>query len=77
MGNARRRTQRTNSRAAARTAIARSSAAGVAVFEGEDTRAGRTIDWENEFKYVTTDLRHLLVVSIILFALLFVVGFFL
>lgn len=77
MGNARRRTQRTNNRAAARTAIARSSAASATTMDSEEVRMGRTIDWENEFKYVTTDLRHLLVVSIILFALLFTVGFFL
>jgi hypothetical protein len=45
--------------------------------DAEEARMGRTIDWENEFKYITTDLRQLLIVSIILFVLLFVVGFFL
>lgn len=74
MANARRRTQRAN-RSAARSTLARP--AGVAIIETEEARLGRTIDWQNEFKYIREDLRHLLVVTIILFVLLFAVGFFL
>jgi hypothetical protein len=74
MANTRRRTQRAN-RTAARTAIARQPGAAAATLESEDVRMGRTIDWQSENKYITTDLRQLLIVSIILFVLLFVVGF--
>jgi hypothetical protein len=76
MANTRRRTQRTT-RTATRSAAARSGGAGAAVMESEEARLGRQRDWQNEFKYISGDLRQLLIVSTILFVLLFVVGFFL
>jgi hypothetical protein len=77
MANARRRTQRTNrtvTRMAARSEGATSAAVAV---ESEEVRAGKMLDWQNEMKYINHDLRELLIISVSLFVLLFIVGFFL
>jgi hypothetical protein len=78
MANARRRTQRA-SRTGTRSTTTRSAGSGAlaATMEAEEVRAGRRVDWQNEFVYINKDLRQLFVVTIILFVLLFVVGFFL
>ena len=73
MANARRRTQRPN-RTATRVAA---RAAGVAMLENEESRASSMIDWQSEMKYINKDLRELLIITIVLFVLLFAVGFFL
>jgi hypothetical protein len=70
MTNARRRTQRPN-RTATRVAA---RAAGVATLENEEPRASM-IDWQSEMKYINKDLRELLIITVVLFVLLFVVGF--
>jgi hypothetical protein len=72
MANARRRTQRPTTRSNTRFTVA--SSTGTASSDGE--RVSKAMDWEAQYKYVTSDLRQLLIVSIIIFALLFVVGFF-
>ncbi|MCC6453419.1 MAG: hypothetical protein IT328_00605 [Caldilineaceae bacterium] len=78
MANARRRTQRA-SRTGTRSTTTRSAGSGAsaATMEAEEVRAGRRVDWANEFVYINKDLRQLFIVTIILFVLLFVVGFFL
>ena len=40
-------------------------------------RGATMVDWQKEMHYINKDLRDLLVISAILFVLLFVVGFFL
>jgi hypothetical protein len=75
MANARRRTQRP-SRTATRMA-ARTGGGTSAPVETEGTRASNMIDWQKEMLYINKDLRELLIISVILFALLFLVGFFL
>ena len=77
MANARRRTQRpsrTNSRMAARNA---GPTAETTALESEKTHAGNLVNWENEMKYINKDLRELSIISVALFALLFMAGFFL
>jgi hypothetical protein len=77
MANARRRTQRpsrTNTRMAARNA---GPSAAATTLEAEKTHAGNLVNWDNEMKYINKDLRELAIISVALFALLFVVGFFL
>lgn len=78
MANARRRTQR-GSRTAARNMANASAAAGpmIATLESEEIHASRMVDWQKEMKYINKDLRELMIVTSILFVLLFVVGFFL
>lgn len=78
MANARRRTQRTNTRSTTRSAIVRPTGTGTmaAVSENDGERISKAMDWQAEYKYVTSDLRQLVVVSAILFVLLYVVGFF-
>jgi hypothetical protein len=71
MANARRRTQRPTTRSTTRSTVARST--GTASSDGD--RVSKAIDWETQYKYITGDLRQLLIVSIIIFVLLFVVGF--
>ena len=73
MANARRRTQRP-SRTAARVA-ARNTGEGA--LESSEMRGATMVDWQKEMHYINKDLRDLLVISAILFVLLFVVGFFL
>jgi hypothetical protein len=75
MGTARRRTQRAN-RTATKAATQNAGAA-AATLEAEEARVGKKVDWESEMKYINKDLRELLIISASLFALLFVVGFFL
>lgn len=43
----------------------------------DDARNGKKVDWQGEMKYINKDLRELLIISVSLFALLFLVGFFL
>jgi hypothetical protein len=43
----------------------------------EEARSNRMADWAIEMKHINHDLRELLVISVILFVLLFAVGFFL
>jgi hypothetical protein len=74
MANARRRTQRTN-RTSTRSSVAASSMA--AALESEEIRTTRIVNWQSELKYINQDLRDLLIISTILFVLLFAVGFFL
>jgi hypothetical protein len=74
MANARRRTQRTN-RTAARAA-ARNAGPAAAV-EAAEARTSAMIDWQKEMQYINKDLRELLIITVSLFALLFIVGFFL
>lgn len=77
MANARRRTQRTSrttSRIASRNA---GTGAMAATFDADETRLGKTIDWEHEMKYIKKDLRELMIITVILFVLLFAVGIFL
>ncbi len=78
MANARRRTQRITTRSNTRSTMTRPTGteARVAVFESDADRASKALDWQAQYKYVTSDLRQLLVVSVILFVLLFVAGFF-
>ena len=77
MATPKRRTQRsarTTARIAARNSgtVAPAAAGG----ESEEARAGKMMDFQNELKYIYHDLRELLVISVSLFALLFLVGFF-
>lgn len=72
MANARRRTQRTTTRSNIRSTG--TSSTGVPISDVE--RVSKAMDWQTQYKYVTGDLRQLLIVSIIIFALLFVAGFF-
>jgi hypothetical protein len=44
--------------------------------EREEPRVS-AVDWQHEMHYINKDLRELLIITIILFALLFIVGFFL
>lgn len=74
MANARRRTQRA-SRSTTRNTAARTAAP--AALESEEARLGRRVDWQNEFVYIRKDLRQLLIVTAVLFVLLFAVGYFL
>ena len=74
MANARRRTQRTN-RTSTRSSVATSSMA--AALESEEIRNTRIVNWQSELRYINQDLRDLLIISTILFVLLFAVGFFL
>jgi hypothetical protein len=78
MGNPRRRTQRTNRSAVRQAArnVSSANAAAVAV-ESEEVRASKMRDWQIEMKHINHDLRELLIITVILFALLFAVGFFL
>ena len=72
MANARRRTQRpsrTTTRMAAR-------ATQPTVVDAHESRA-TAVDWQREMNYIHKDLRDILIISVILFALLFTVGFFL
>lgn len=75
MANARRRTQRTNRTIARNMASAATTAA--AVPNSEEVRSSRTMNWQNELKYINQDLRYLMTISAILFILLFAIGFFL
>ena len=75
MANARRRTQRTT-RTIARNMAGAATAAATTV-DADDARSSRTMNWQNELKYINHDLRYLLTISTILFVLLFVIGFFL
>ena len=75
MTNARRRTQRTN-----RTptkAASQASGGAAATLNPEEAHNGAKVNWQNEMVYINKDLRELLIISVSLFALLFVVGFFL
>jgi hypothetical protein len=78
MANARRRTQRAT-RTSTRSSTSRPTGTGVlaGTLEAEEARMGRTVDWQNEFRYISADLRQLLIVSVILFVLLIAAGFFL
>lgn len=49
----------------------------IATLESEEIHASRMVDWQKEMKYINKDLRELMIVTSILFVLLFVVGFFL
>lgn len=78
------RSDRTTARIAARNAgtgmdvktTPAKSGAAAAVAESDEARAGRMMDFQIEMKYINHDLRELLIISVILFALLFLVGFF-
>lgn len=78
------RSDRTTARIAARntgtgmdmTTSGSKSGAGAAVADSDEVRAGRMMDFQVEMKYIHQDLRELLIISVCLFALLFVVGFF-
>ncbi len=72
MANARRRTQRTTTRSNIRSTGA--SSTGAPISDGE--RVSKAMDWEAQYKYVTSDLRQLLIISVIIFVLLFAAGFF-
>jgi hypothetical protein len=72
MASARRRTQRTN-RTSTRSSVAASPMA--AALESEEIRNTRIVNWQSELKYINQDLRDLLIISTILFVLLFAVGF--
>jgi hypothetical protein len=72
---ARTRTTRTQSTQSTSRSM---SSSGVAVTaDAEEVRVYREVDWAGEYHHVFSDIRHLLVVSGVLFALLLVVGFFL
>lgn len=75
MANARRRTQRP-SRTTSRVA-ARNAGPGALAMDAQETGLGKKVDWEHEMKYIKKDLRDLLIITIILFVLLFAVGIFL
>jgi hypothetical protein len=78
MTNARRRTQRStrgSTKAASQASIG--GTAGTTTLDTEDARNGAKVNWANEMVYINKDLRELLIISVSLFALLFVVGFFL
>lgn len=72
MANSRRqrRTTSTTSRAARRADVAETAPATSSV---HDTDA---VDWKEEYSYVFRDLRHLTVVTVAIFALLLIIGFF-
>lgn len=76
MANARRRTQRT-SRTATRMATRTAGNGSPAVSDAGTPRSASLADWQQEMHYINKDLRDLLIVTVILFVLLFVVGFFL
>lgn len=73
MANARRRTQRT-SRTATRMAARSGGAAAVSDVESSPISM---VDWQKEMHYINKDLRELLIITVLLFVLLFAVGFFL
>jgi len=76
MANPKRRTQRsarTTARIAARNSGTVVSSAGP---DSVEARAEKMMDFQNEMKYINHDLRELMIISVSLFALLFVVGFF-
>ena len=75
MTNARRRTQRSNR--GSTKAASQASIGGATTLAPEEVRAGAKVNWANEMVYINKDLRELLIISVSLFALLFVVGFFL
>src|SRR5690349_16204313 len=66
----------TTSGARATTTVTRSGMSATAVADAEEARAGRMMDFQVEMKYINHDLRELLIISVCLFALLFLVGFF-
>jgi len=76
MATPKRRTQR-SARTTARIAARNSGT--VVTSAGSDSleaRAEKMMDFQNEMKYINHDLRELMIISLSLFALLFVVGFF-
>ncbi len=74
MGNTRRRTQRPN-----RTGIRSTPGTGSAAttLQSDEIRSARSMNWQSELKYINGDLRQLLIISTVIFVLLFAVGFFL
>ena len=77
MANARRRTQRTTTRN--RSTSLRPAGTGTlatAPEVSEQERISRAMDWQGEYEYIKKDLRQLMLVSTILFVLLFAIGFF-
>jgi len=87
MAAPKRRTQRsarTTARIAARnagtgmnvTTTTTRAGAAAATLDSEEARAGRMMDFQVEMNYINHDLRELLIISVCLFALLFLVGFF-
>lgn len=73
MANSRRqrRSSSTTTRAARRAAVADTAAAAPS-----QARAANEIDWQEEYAYVFRDLRHLTVISVAIFALLLIIGYF-
>lgn len=75
MPNPRRTTRRTTTpRPRATVAPAASSAA--AAVETLPSESGKRVDWKTEYAYVVSDLRNLGIVTVGIFALLFIIGFF-
>jgi hypothetical protein len=77
MANARRRTQRTSSRSAARVAARTAGDVAGGALEADEGGMASKVDWQKEMFYINKDLRELLIISVALFAVLFIVGFFL
>jgi hypothetical protein len=46
-----------------------------ATLESPETRVSSMVDWQKEMFYINKDLRELLIITIILFVLLFIAGF--
>jgi hypothetical protein len=76
MATARRRTQRT-SRSGVRQAARNAAASGIKtpVMDTEESHASHMRDWQIEMKHIYHDLRELMIISVSLFALLFIVGY--
>ena len=80
MASPQRRTRSTRATRTTRTSAVRPALSGVAAAaaaDAEELRGTKEGDLASEYKFVYSDIRHLLLVSLSLFVLLVVIGFFL
>ena len=77
MANTRRRTQRTGRTTTRATSRNAGPGAVAAALDAEKAHSGNMANWQIEMKLIYKDLRELMIISVVLFVLLFGVGFFL